>query len=109
MRGYFLAALLLLTGLASAHDATFLGFRLLDLENQTVKWQSPHMGVGAALTYAFATEAVDTPGARNCAKLVPPEKAYRPLAYHRRPVPPRGGRGLPHLGGGRQPHLPRGA
>ena len=63
---------------AAAHDATFLGFRLLDLENQTVKWQSPHMGVGAALTYAFATEAVDTPGARNCAKLEPPEKAYVP-------------------------------
>jgi hypothetical protein len=67
-----------LTGSAWAHDETFLGFRLLDLENQTVKWQSPHMGVGAALTYAFATEAVDTPGARNCAKLVPPENAYLP-------------------------------
>jgi hypothetical protein len=78
VRGYCLAALLLLTGLASAHDATFLGFRLLDLENQTVKWQNPHMGVGAALTYAFANEAVDTPGARNCAKLVPPENAYLP-------------------------------
>ena len=67
-----------LTGSAWAHDETFLGFRLLDLENQTVKWQSPHMGVGAALTYAFATEAVDTPGARNCAKLEPPERAYVP-------------------------------
>lgn len=91
MRGIHLAALLALTGLwlatgsgssltgsAWAHDETFLGFRLLDLENQTVKWQSPHMGVGAALTYAFATEAVDTPGARNCAKLVPPENAYLP-------------------------------
>jgi Matrixin len=98
VRGVHLAALLALTGLwlvtgpasmptgsvspltgsAWAHDETFLGFRLLDLENQTVKWQSPHMGVGASLTYAFATETVDTPGARNCAKLVPPENAYFP-------------------------------
>ncbi len=76
----FAAALLLLAGfgpiLAWAGDRTFLGFELLDLENQTVKWQSPRMGEGAAVTYAFATEAVDTAGARNCAKLVPPEKAY---------------------------------
>ena len=89
MRGGQFAALVLtgfawaLTGFASimsawAGDQTFLGFRLLDLENQTVKWQSPRMGEGAHLTYAFATEAIDTPGARNCAKLEPPEKAYVP-------------------------------
>jgi hypothetical protein len=67
-----------MAGSARAGDRTFLGFELLDLENQTVKWQSPRMGEGAAVTYAFATEAVDTPGARNCAKLVPPDKAYAP-------------------------------
>jgi hypothetical protein len=92
VRAVKLAAALLLTGSAvvqtsfawtpagsaRAADGTFLGFELLDLENQTVKWQSPRMGVGATVTYAFATEAVDTPGARNCAKLVPPEKAYAP-------------------------------
>ncbi len=85
MRGVQLALLLLpisfaasLTGPAWAGNETFLGFRLLDLENQAVKWQTPQMGVGASLTYAFATEAVDTPGARNCAKLMPPEKAYAP-------------------------------
>jgi hypothetical protein len=85
VRGVYLVAVLLLTGFASmltgfawAHDPTFLGFRLLDLENQTVKWQSPRMGEGAAITYAFAIEATDTPGARNCAKLEPPEKAYVP-------------------------------
>jgi hypothetical protein len=85
VRAVNLAAVLLLTGsavvqagFAWAGDHTFLGFELLDLENQTVKWQSPRMGVGAAVTYAFATESVDTPGARNCAKLVPPEKAYAP-------------------------------
>ena len=85
MRGVHLAAFLLLTGFASvltgfawAGDQTFLGFRLLDLESQTVKWQSPRIGEGAAVTYAFATEATDTPGARNCAKLEPPDKAYVP-------------------------------
>ena len=91
MRGVHLAALLALTGLwlatgsgssltgsAWAHDETFLGFRLLDLENQTVKWQSPHMGVGAAITYAFATQPVETPKARNCAKLAPPRGLTRP-------------------------------
>ena len=78
MRATYLATALLLTGSAWAGEHTFLGFQLLDLEHQTVKWQSPRMGVGAAVTYAFATEAVDTPGARNCAKLAPPEKAYAP-------------------------------
>jgi hypothetical protein len=78
VRATFFTAALLLTGSARAGEHDFLGFQLLDLEHQTVKWQSPRMGVGAAVTYAFATEAVDTPGARNCAKLVPPEKAYAP-------------------------------
>ncbi len=85
MIGVHLAALLLLTGFVSAptgfawaDDQTFLGFRLLDLENQTVKWQSPRLGEGAAVSYAFATEAIDTPGARNCAKLEPSDKAYAP-------------------------------
>jgi hypothetical protein len=68
----------MMTGSAWAGDHTFLGFQLLDLENQTVKWQSPRMGVGADITYALATELVETPGARNCAKLVPPDKAYAP-------------------------------
>jgi matrixin len=74
----YLAAALLLGGSAWADDRTFLGFQLLDLENQTVKWQSPRMGVGAAVTYAFATQPVETPKARNCAKLVSPDKAYAP-------------------------------
>ena len=89
VRGYFLAALLLLTGSAVvqtgfaslvgsawATDRTFLGFELLDLENQTVKWRSPRMGVGAAVTYAFATEAVDTPGAGSI-DAAQPESASR--------------------------------
>jgi hypothetical protein len=65
------------TGIATAGEReTFLGFRLLDLENQTVKWQSPRMGEGAAVTYAFAATAVTTKGARNCGRMLPPELAY---------------------------------
>jgi Matrixin len=72
-------SLLVLTRIAVAGEpATFLGFRLLDLENQSVKWQSPHWGESAAVTYAFATEATTTKGARNCGELLPPETAYEP-------------------------------
>jgi hypothetical protein len=57
---------------------TFLGFRLLNLENQTVKWQTPTFGRKAAITYAFATDPVVTPDARNCASMLPPQRAYGP-------------------------------
>lgn len=62
---------------ASAEDAkTFMGFRLLDLENQTVKWRTPTFGRSAVVTYAFATAEVETPGARNCGSMLPPAAAY---------------------------------
>jgi Matrixin len=61
---------------AAGERETFFGFRLLDLENQSVKWQSPRWGEGAAVTYAFATAPTTTPGARNCAKMLPPDAAY---------------------------------
>jgi len=70
---------LLWGGAACAGEAkTFLGFRLLDLENQSVKWESPRFGESAVVTYAFATGPVTTPGARNCAKMLPPARAYAP-------------------------------
>jgi Matrixin len=62
---------------AGAEDAkTFMGFRLLDLENQTVKWRTPTFGRSAIVTYAFATAPVETPGSRNCASMLPPAAAY---------------------------------
>ncbi len=80
MRGVSLVLFLIaLTRFAVAGETgTFLGFRLLDLENQSVKWQSPRWGDGAAVTYAFATRPTTTAGARNCAKLLPPKAAYAP-------------------------------
>jgi len=80
VRGVSLVLILLaFTRIAVAGEQrTFLGFRLLDLENQSVKWQSPRWGERAAVTYAFATQASSTEGARNCAKMLPPEAAYAP-------------------------------
>jgi Matrixin len=80
VRGVSLVILLfVLTRFAAAgEDGTFLGFRLLDLENQSVKWQSPRWGESAVVTYAFATQPTNTANARNCAKLLPPERAYAP-------------------------------
>jgi len=70
---------MLLAGTGNAAEpATLLGFRLLNLENQTVKWSTPTFGRGAGLTYAFAQGAVETPGARNCPSMLPPENAYAP-------------------------------
>ncbi len=59
-----------LAGLASASRAeprAFLGFRLLVIEDQLVRWES-----GSALTYAFVTEPMAFPGARNCGAMLPP-------------------------------------
>jgi hypothetical protein len=70
---------LLVGSVAGAKDVkTFMGFRLLDLENQSVKWATPTFGRSAVVTYAFATGPVDTPGARNCAAMVPAAHAYQP-------------------------------
>lgn len=89
MRAAFLAgvaiAILLPGGGPRGEDAkTFLGFRLLNLESQTVKWQTPTFGRGAVVTYAFATQSVTTEGARNCASMLPPAAAYQPSGLSHR-------------------------
>jgi len=71
-------ALLIGPGAGAGDGATYLGFRLLDLENQSVRWQTPTFGAGAVVTYAFATAPVTTEGARNCARMLPPAAAYAP-------------------------------
>ena len=85
----------------------FMGFRLLDLENQTVKWRTPTFGRSAVVTYAFATSPVTTPGARNCASMLPPAAAYEPSQDQQAPIPQRGRRRLPHVGEGCRDQLPR--
>jgi len=71
-------ALLIGPDAGAGDGATYLGFRLLDLENQSVRWQTPTFGAGAVVTYAFANAPITTEGARNCARMVPPEAAYAP-------------------------------
>ena len=80
MRGASLVAFALLgSGLAVAgKPANLLGFRLLDLESQSVKWQTARFGEAATVTYGFAAEPTTTPDARNCAKMLPPAAAYSP-------------------------------
>lgn len=71
--------LTLLAGAAGAKEAaTFLAFRLLNLENQQVRWQTPTFGKSALVTYAFARSPIETPGARNCGTILPPDEAYSP-------------------------------
>lgn len=79
MRGISLVGFaLIFASLATAGEPKkFLGFRLLDLESQTVKWRSARFGEGAALTYAYANGPVNTKGARNCARMVAPSAAYQ--------------------------------
>lgn len=69
-------ALLIGADAGAGDGATYLGFRLLDLENQSVRWQTPTFGAGAVVTYAFAAGPVTTAGARNCTRMVAPEAAY---------------------------------
>ena len=58
------ASLAIASSASAAEPKRFLGFRLLDLENQSVKWETPRQRVGATVTYAFATKLVTTEGGR---------------------------------------------
>jgi hypothetical protein len=51
--------------------------RLLVLEGSWVKWGEPQWGAGATVTYAFASVAQTSPGARNCAVLRPFDELVR--------------------------------
>ena len=79
---------------AGAKDAkTFMGFRLLDLENQSVKWRTPTFGKSAVVTYAFATGPVSTPAraiARRCFPRPAPTSLRRsaPASSAARSLPP---------------------
>lgn len=70
-------ALLVAASAIAGDGSTYLGFRLLDLEQKWVRWHTPVLGSGAAITYAFATGPVTSEGARNCARMLPPETAYK--------------------------------
>ncbi len=54
-------------------DAEEGGYRLLELDGYKVKWGDRRLGVGASVSYAFATEMLRFDGARNCSELAPVE------------------------------------
>jgi Matrixin len=70
MLGRFAAATVLLAVTMSTMCAA-ADHRLLVLEGSWVKWGQPKWGAGATVTYAFASGSRTSPGARNCASLLP--------------------------------------
>lgn len=47
------------------------GYRLLELDGHKVKWGDRRLGVGATVSYAFATKTLRFADARNCGELAP--------------------------------------
>jgi matrixin len=76
MLGRFAAATLLLAVTMSTMCAA-ADHRLLVLEGSWVKWGQSKLGSGATVTYAFATAPKTSPGARNCASLLPFDELAR--------------------------------
>lgn len=70
MLGRFAAAIILLAATMSTMCAA-ADRRLLLLEGSWVKWGAPQWGASATVTYAFASSPQNSPGARNCAALLP--------------------------------------
>lgn len=67
MRLAVCAALALATSAAQSID----DYRLLRLDGHLVKWGSSSMGTPAAVTYAYVSERMEFPAARNCRAMVP--------------------------------------
>ena len=63
------AAIVLAAGVARAD-----GFRLLEISGLQVKWGKPAMGLGAEITYGFATAAAAYPDVLNCPTLAPADR-----------------------------------
>jgi hypothetical protein len=66
-----LAGIVLLSTVGAATAGTLSDYRLLVLDDDTVKWGTPERGTGAVVTYAVASRAATFEGARNCSSIVP--------------------------------------
>lgn len=60
-------------GVAASVAAEPADYRLLKLDGRLVKWGEPRLGAAASVTYAYANQRIDTPGARNCRTIEPAE------------------------------------
>ncbi|WP_198411278.1 matrixin family metalloprotease [Marinimicrobium alkaliphilum] len=67
-----MSSLLLMAFSLPAHPSEG-GYRLLELSGTKVKWGERRLGVGARVSYAFATEALRFDNAHNCRDLAPME------------------------------------
>ena len=54
------------------------GFRLLELDGQKVSWAVPAKGLPPVVTYALIVDAQTFANARNCGRMLPPERALEP-------------------------------
>lgn len=70
MLGRFAAAMLFMA-VATSTMCDAADHRLLVLEGSWVKWGQAKWSAGAAVTYAFATDSMTSPEARNCSSLQP--------------------------------------
>jgi hypothetical protein len=53
-------------------------FRLLELDGQKVSWAVPVKGLPPVVTYALVVDAQTFANARNCGRMLPPERALEP-------------------------------
>ena len=53
-------------------------FRLLELDGQKVSWATPAKGLPPVVTYALIANAQSFANARNCGRMLPPERALEP-------------------------------
>lgn len=70
--GFLLAGVMLLA-IPSPIEAADGRYRLLELDGYKVKWGDQKLGVGASISYAFASENLRFDDARNCRELAPIE------------------------------------
>lgn len=76
MRQIVFCLALLCAGTALAGSPKkLLGFRLLVLDQQSMRWPDAPGGGAPVITYAFVTRPLATPGARNCRSLTSPDAA----------------------------------
>lgn len=85
MLGRFAAAMVLLAAGMSTICAA-ADHRLLVLEGSWVKWGKPAWGSDAIVTFAFASGPQNSPGARNCASLLPFDELVRRTGLPQRQV-----------------------
>lgn len=69
MSALMLSGFLMLVFPVSAYSSDEAGYRLLEFDGYKVKWGDPNLGVGASVSYAFASTALRFDDVHNCGEL----------------------------------------